>query len=68
VAWMTKTQVAPFLVASFAGTMLLMSLRGDWSVVGRLAVCHDRLMGVGAGFFCMPRIGCWQATSCRIRP
>lgn len=37
-AWMTKTQVAPFLVASFAGTMLLMSLRGDWSVVGRLAV------------------------------
>ena len=37
-AWMTKSQVAPFLVVSFAGTIVLMSLRGDWSVVGRLAV------------------------------
>ena len=37
-AWMTKAQVAPFLVASIAGTMVVMSLRGDWSVVGGLAV------------------------------
>ncbi len=37
-AWMTKTQVAPFLLVSVAGTMAIMSLRGDWPLVGRLAV------------------------------
>lgn len=45
-AWMTKTQVAPFLVASLVGTMLFMTLRGDWSVVGRLAVA---LIGAWGG-------------------
>lgn len=37
-AWMTKAQVAPFLVVSIAGTMVVMSLRGYWSIVGRLAI------------------------------
>ena len=38
VAWMAKGQVAPFFIASLAGTALFVGLRGDWGVARRLAL------------------------------
>ena len=38
IAWMAKGQVAPFFIASLAGTAVLVGLRGDWSTVRQLAV------------------------------
>lgn len=37
-ALMTKAQVAPFLMASFAGTMILLALRKNWSAVQGLGL------------------------------
>ncbi|MBX3370243.1 MAG: glycosyltransferase family 39 protein [Nitrospira sp.] len=46
-AFMTKAQVAPFLIASFVGTIVILTLRRNWSVVRQLAVV---LIGSWAGF------------------
>ena len=35
VAWMAKGQVAPFFIASLAGTALLLGFRGQWSTARR---------------------------------
>jgi 4-amino-4-deoxy-L-arabinose transferase-like glycosyltransferase len=37
-AWMTKAQLAPFFIASLAGTALLVGIRGEWSTARRLAL------------------------------
>lgn len=38
IAWMTKGQVAPFFIASLAGTAVLAGFRRDWSTARRLAL------------------------------
>ena len=37
-AWMTKSQLAPFFIASLAGTAALVGLRGDWSTARQLGL------------------------------
>lgn len=37
-ALMTKAQVAPFLIASFAGTMVILSLHRNWSAVWEMGL------------------------------
>ena len=46
-AWMTKAQLAPFFIASLAGTAVLVGLRGDWSTARQLALL---LGGSWAGY------------------
>ena len=46
-ALMTKAQMAPFLIASLAGTIVILILRRNWSVVRQLTVV---LIGSWAGF------------------
>ncbi|ULA69465.1 MAG: PMT2 domain-containing protein [Nitrospira sp.] len=46
-ALMTKAQVAPFFIASFAGTMVLLGLRRNWSAVGGLGIA---MIGSWGGF------------------
>ncbi|HNG02445.1 MAG TPA: glycosyltransferase family 39 protein [Nitrospira sp.] len=46
-AFMTKAQVAPFLIASFVGTIVILTLRRNWSAVRQLALV---LIGSWAGF------------------
>jgi hypothetical protein len=38
VAWMTKAQLAPFLLVSLAGTAVVAAMHRDWSTVRRLAL------------------------------
>ncbi|MGC3972995.1 MAG: glycosyltransferase family 39 protein [Nitrospira sp.] len=46
-ALMTKAQVVPFLIASFAGTIVILSLRRNWSAVREMVVV---LIGSWGGF------------------
>lgn len=46
-ALMTKAQVAPFLIVSFAGAMVLLGLRRNWSAVRGLGIA---MIGSWSGF------------------
>jgi len=50
IAWMAKGQVAPFFIASLAGTALLTAFRGEWCTARRLIML---LGGSWGGYQCL---------------